>query len=93
MIPKMAERIRRCRYFIGPDKDFLLGLYMWDFSVAEVVPEHLMRQQLDIARQFLADKTINGLIFHPSFAAALDVPAVKVSKQWIAAHGEELWGA
>ena len=93
MIPKMADRIRRCRDFLGPDKDLLLGLYMWDFSVAEVVPEHLMRQQLEFARRFLADKTINGLIFHPTFAAALDVPAVKVSKQWIAEHGEELWGA
>jgi len=36
---------------------------------------------------------ITGLIFHPTYAAALDVPAVKLSKEWIAAHGETLWGA
>ena len=28
------------------------------------------------------------LIFHPTFAAALDVPAVRLSKEWIAEHGD-----
>ena len=91
-IPTMADQIRRCRDFIGPGKDLLLGLYMWDFTVAAPIPENLMRQQLDFARRFLSDGTISGLIFHPSFAAALDVPAVKISKDWISAHGEDLWG-
>jgi hypothetical protein len=65
---------------------------MWDFTVAAPIPENLMRQQLDFARRFLSDGTISGLIFHPSFAAALDVPAVKISKDWISAHGEDLCG-
>ena len=93
LIPTMRDRIRRCRDFIGPDKDLLLGLYMWDFSVAEPVPGHLMCQQLEFARPFLADGTVNGLIFHPTFAAALDVPAVKLSKEWIAAHANDRWKA
>ena len=29
---------------------------------------------------------------HPSFAAALDIPAVKLAKAWIAAYGDDLWG-
>ena len=91
-IPTMADHIRRCRDFIGPGKDLLLGLYMWDFTVAKPIPEDLMRRQLEFARRFLSDGTIDGLIFHPTFAAALDVPAVKVSKEWIAQHGEDRWG-
>lgn len=88
----MAEKVRKCRDFIGPDKDLLLGLYMWDFTVAAPVPADLMKQQLDFAERFLADGTVTGLIFHPTFAAALDVSAVNLSKAWIAAHGEKMWG-
>ena len=87
-IPTMADQIRRCREAIGPDKDMLLGLYMWDFTTAAPVPADLMRQQLAFAERFLVDRTISGLIFHPTFAAALDVPSVNLAKEWIAGHGE-----
>jgi len=36
---------------------------------------------------------VPGLIFHPSFAAALDVPAVKLAREWIAAYADDRWGA
>jgi len=91
-IPTMFDKVRMCRDFIGPDKDLLLGLYMWDFSIAEPIPAELMTQQLECARRLLASRTVNGLLFHPTFAAALDVPAVSISKAWIAEHGEERWG-
>ena len=87
-IPTMADQIRRCRETIGPDKDMLLGLYMWDFTTAAPVPADLMSQQLAFAERFLADRTISGLIFHSTFAAALDVPSVNLAKEWIAGHGE-----
>ena len=91
-IVTMADNVKRCREFIGPDKDLLLGLYMWDFTTREPVSAERMEMQLEYARRFLADKTITGLIFHPSFAAALDVPSVNISKKWIAAYGDTLWG-
>lgn len=91
-IPTMEDQIRRCRDFVGADKDLLLGLYMWDFSAVAPVPDDLMRQQLAFAERFLADRTVNGLLFHPTFAAALDVPAVNLAKAWIAEHGEKPWG-
>jgi len=91
-IPTMADNIRKCRDFIGPDKDLLLGLYMWDFTTAAPVPEGLMRRQLAFAERFLADRTIDGLLFHPTFAAALDMPSVNLSKEWIRTHGERRWG-
>ena len=36
----------------------------------------------------VGESFIDGLIFHPTFAAALDVPAVRLSKEWIAEHGD-----
>ncbi len=92
-IETMGDQVRRCREFIGPEKDLLLGLYMWDFDAHAPVSTSRMEQQLAFARRFLADRTVTGLIFHPSFAAALDVSAVKLAKAWIAAYGDDIWGS
>ena len=91
-IDTMGDRVKSCREFIGPDKDLLLGLYMWDFDRSAPVAADRMERQLAFARKFLADRTVTGLIFHPSFAAALDIPAVKLAKAWIASYGDDLWG-
>ena len=92
-IETMGDQVKRCRDFIGPEKDLLLGLYMWDFDKSVPVPAARMAQQLAFARSFLADRTVTGLVFHPSFAAALDVPAVKLAREWIAAYADDRWGA
>ena len=64
-----------------------------EFVSGAAVPDGLMRQQLAFAERFLADRTLDGLLFHPTFAAARDVPSVNLSKEWIAAHGERAWGS
>ena len=92
-IVTMVDSVKRCREFIGPEKDLLLGLYMWDYTLGAPVPSDRMAAQLEYARKFLADGTVTGLIFHPSYSAALDVDSVRLSKDWIAAHGEDLWGS
>ncbi len=91
-IPTMADQVRRCREFIGPDKDLLLGLYMWDFGARKAITGAQMEQQLAFARRFLADRTVTGLIFHPSFAANMDIDSVRLSKAWIREHGDCAWG-
>ena len=35
---------------------------------------------------------MTGLVFHPTYSAALDVPAVNLAKQWIRAYGDTPWG-
>ena len=92
-IEQVAERVRRFRDFIGPEKDMLLGLYMWDYTLHAPVAGALMEKQLEYALRFLRDGTVSGLIFHPSYLASLEVPSVRLSKDWIAAHGEDLWNA
>lgn len=89
-IPTMAGEIPKAREFMGEKKDFLLGLYMWDyFTRGEPVAADLMASQLATAHRMLKDGVVQGLVFHPSYMAALDVPAVNLSKAWIAEHGEE----
>lgn len=82
--------VRRMRDFIGPRKDLLMGVYMWDYTLGEPVSAARMEQQLAFAQTLLAEGVATGLIFHPTYAAALDVPAVKLSRAWIAAHGEDV---
>lgn len=87
-IRQMEDAVRKCRDEVG-ERSLLLGLYMWDFTTAEPVPADLMTHQLDCAGKFLADGTVDGLLFHPTFVAALDVPSVNISKEWIKANGEK----
>lgn len=81
--------VRRMRDFIGSEKDLLMGVYMWDYTLGEPVSPERMEMQLEFALRLLREKVITGLIFHPSYAAALDVPAVTMAKEWIRKHGDE----
>ena len=90
-VKSMGTNVGRFRSLM-PDKPIILGLYMWDFDAHAPVSAARMEQQLAFARRFLADRTVTGLIFHPSFAAALGVSAVKLAKAWIASCGDDLWG-
>ena len=86
------DAVRRMRDFIGPEKSLLMGVYMWDYTLWQPVPADRMEMQLAFARRLLREKVVTGLIFHPTYSAALDVPAVNLAKKWIRAHGEDIWG-
>ncbi|MBO7720904.1 MAG: hypothetical protein J6T01_00705 [Kiritimatiellae bacterium] len=92
-IATMADSVRRCRDFIGPGKDLLLGLYMWDFTLRAPVDGKLMERQPEYAAGFLEQGAVNGLIFHPGYSAALEVDSVRLAKAWIKARGEDRWGS
>ena len=92
-LSKHEDMVRRMRDFIGPDKSLLMGVYMWDYTLGEPVPADRMELQLAFASKLLADRTIDGLIFHPTYSAALDVPSVNLAKAWIRENGERRWGA
>ena len=91
-LSKHEDMVRRMRDFIGPDKSLLMGVYMWDYTLGEPVPADRMEMQLAFASKLLSDRTIDGLIFHPTYSAALDVPAVNLAKAWIKENGEKPWG-
>ena len=80
--------VRRMRDFIGPKKSLLMGVYMWDYTLGEPVPADRMEMQLEFALRLLRERVVTGLIFHPTYSAALDVPSVKLAKQWIRTYGD-----
>lgn len=85
---------KRCRDYVGPDRDILLGIYMWEFpDGGRPMTASNMESQLESARKLLDDRTISGLIFHPTFVANLDLEAVRLSREWICENGDRLWGA
>ena len=88
-VDTMDLQVRKCREFIGKEKSMLLGLYIWDWGAGRPIGEERMRHQLDLARQYLADGTVSGLIFHTNLICDMDDPAVELSRRWIAGHGEE----
>lgn len=87
---KHEGMVRKMRDFIGGKKDLLMGVYMWDYTLGEPVAADRMEMQLAFAGKLLREKVITGLIFHPSYAAALDAPAVKLAKEWIRENGESV---
>ena len=89
---KHEEAVRRMRDFIGPEKSLLMGVYMWDYTLGAPVPEERMEMQLEFALRLLREEIVTGLIFHPTYSAALDVPAVNLAKHWIRTHGDSRWG-
>jgi len=85
----MEEQVRKCRAFIGEEKSMLLGIYMWDWGAGKPIPPDTMKRQLDLARRFLAEKTVSGLIFHSNLNCDIGDPSAEVSRLWIAEHADE----
>ena len=83
----MEAKVREARQFLGMDMPVWLGLYMWDFGASfGPVSGPKMKAQLAVAERLLREGTVEGLIFHPTMSADMDVPAVNVSKEWIRAR-------
>ena len=91
-IPYMEERLAKCRELAGPEKPILLGLYMWNFPKKAEIPRESMQLQLDLAERLMRTGAIQGLVFHCTPRVDTGLEAVKMSKEWIRRHGEDLWG-
>ncbi|MBQ3343594.1 MAG: hypothetical protein IJG84_16965 [Kiritimatiellae bacterium] len=83
-LDNMEEMVLKAKSFLGPDMPLMLGLYMWSFGeVFGPVPADKMKHQLAVAEKLLRNGTVEGLIFHPTTSADMDVPSVNLSKEWI----------
>ena len=85
----MENQVRKCRAFIGEEKSMLLGIYMWDWGAGKPIPPDAMRRQLDLARKFLNEGTVSGLIFHSNLNCDIGDLSTEISRQWIAEHANE----
>ncbi|MCL2743088.1 MAG: hypothetical protein FWE67_04485 [Planctomycetaceae bacterium] len=73
---------------IMPDKQTLLGLYMWDFGNAKPITMELMKHQLTFALEKFKQGQIDGMIFHCTPLVDTGLEAVEYSKKWIAEYGD-----
>ena len=87
-IPSIRENIRKVRDLVGPEKAILLGIYMWDFGDFRPVPDSLMREQLAVGSELMADGQLSGLVFHPTSIANRNISAVELARAWIAENGD-----
>lgn len=88
-VDTMEAKVREAKRFLSGQR-MMLGLYMWDFGRAfGPVPGEKMKAQLAVAGRLLREGIVEGLIFHPTMSADMDVPAVNVSKEWIRVNASE----
>ena len=74
---------------ICPHVRVRLGVYMWNFNNKTIIPQELMKYQLDCAYRWLKSGAVEGLIFHCTPLCDMGLEAVEYSRRWIDKHAEE----
>ena len=67
----------------------VLGCYMWDYGLKQPMPLAAMEKQCSLARTWLQEGRIEGIIFLASCICDLELEAVEWTRQWIAEVGAE----
>lgn len=74
---------------LAPDKDIVLGCYMYDFGKRKPLPVELMKQQTELGYGWLRQGRIKGMIFLASPICDLGLESVEWTRQWIRRVGDE----
>lgn len=88
----IEEQVGRLRDLIGTEKPVLLGQYMYDFGGKREMSGKDMETQLGATSRLLAQKAIDGVIFHCTPLVDMNLDAVNVSRAWIAENADRKWG-
>ncbi|MEO2049495.1 MAG: hypothetical protein ABGX16_23300 [Pirellulales bacterium] len=75
---------------LAPDKEIILGCYMFDFGKRKPLPVHLMKQQTELGYQWLLQGRIKGMIFLASPICDIDLKSVEWTRQWIRRVGDQV---
>ena len=73
-----------------PDKKVMAGVYMWDYGELQPLPNECMQKQLDCVYKLIKDRTIEGAIICSNCIADIGLETVKITRDWIKEHGEEM---
>ena len=92
-IGTIEEQVEKLKRIIGNEKPILLGQYMYDFGGKRPMPRADMERQLRAASRLLAQKAIDGVIFHCTPLVDMNLDAVNVSRTWIGENASRKWGA
>ena len=88
----IESQVAKLRDLVGSGKPILLGQYMYDFGAKKEMPGKSMEIQLEQTSRLLAQKAIDGVIFHCTPLVDMNLDAVKVSRGWIRENATRKWG-
>ena len=91
-LPRLEEHFARLEALTGPSIGKLLGLYMWNYAGEGAGPMSVdtMEWQCELARAWLHEGRIEGMIFLGSPNCDLGLAAVDWSRAWIERVGDEV---
>ena len=81
-IRNLEQTLKRLEELV-PDKEIILGCYMYDFGKRKPLSVELMKQQTELGYQWLRQGRIKGMIFLASPVCDLDLESVEWTRQWI----------
>jgi hypothetical protein len=84
----LEDHFARFEQVVGPRRK-LLGIYLWDYEGKRAMPRDALERQAALARRWLGEGRIEGLIFLASCLCDLGLESVAWAKAWIAAHAAE----
>lgn len=84
----MEENLQKVRLLV-PGKRYFAGVYLWDYGTGNPLPDGEMTRQLEIARKFIHDGLLEGIIVCSNCVADLGLTAADELKEWIKIHGDE----
>jgi len=88
----IEAQVAKLKDLVGTEKPILLGQYMYDFGGRKALPGADMEAQLAATSRLLAQKAVDGVIFHCTPLVDMDLDAVKVSRTWIRENAGKRWG-
>ncbi len=74
---------------LAPGCRKVLGCYMWDYGLRQPMPVAAMEKQCSLAKAWLQQGRIEGVIFLATCICDLELEAVEWTRQWIAEVGGE----
>lgn len=89
----IESQVGRLKDLVGTEKPILLGQYMYDFGGKKALLGKDMETQLAATSRLLAQKAIDGVIFHCTPLVDMDLDAVKISRVWIKENASRKWGS
>ncbi|MBT7862641.1 MAG: hypothetical protein HN712_20165 [Gemmatimonadetes bacterium] len=77
---------------MAPTARRVLGCYMYDYGNSREMPVAAMEAQCEEGLELLREGRVDGLIFLASCICDMSLPAVEWTRDWIAAHRDDLLG-
>ncbi len=75
---------------LTPNKQRMIGCYLWNFGLAQDATPKLVRYQLDANLALLRAGQIEGVILHNNALAPFNMPGYEEAKAWVSQYGDEL---